>query len=55
MFLAVLELLKLGQMHVKQDSVYEPIVLYSGKGKPVKDFQTEMDTETMNAAGGDVL
>ena len=55
MFLAVLELLKLGQMHVKQDSVYEPIVLYSGKGKPVKDIQTEMDTETMNTAGGEAL
>ena len=53
-FLAVLELLKLGQMHVKQDSVYEPMVLYSGKGKPVKDIQTEMDTETTTLPGGDV-
>ena len=54
MFLAVLELLKLGQMHVKQDSVYEPMVLYSGKGKPIKDIQTEMDTESIMQQGDDV-
>ena len=54
MFLAVLELLKLGQMHVKQDSVYDPMVLYSGKGKPVKDLQTEMDTEGISVQGSDV-
>ncbi len=54
MFLAVLELLKLGQMHVKQDSVYDSMVLYSGKGKPVKDLQTEMDTEGISVQGSDV-
>lgn len=54
MFLAVLELLKLGQMHVKQDSVYDPMVLYSGKGKPVMDLQTEMDTEGISVQGSDV-
>jgi len=38
-FLALLELLKLGQMHVKQDSVYGGIELIAGKAKMKK--QTE--------------
>ena len=40
-FLAVLELLKLGQMHVRQDSVYGGIELIAGKAKvkkPTKDL-----------------
>ena len=46
-FLAVLELLKLGQMHVKQESVYGGIELVAGKAKakrPPKDL-TEMTGE----------
>ena len=39
---------------IEQDSVYEPMMLYSGKGKPVKDLQTEMDTETIMRQGDDV-
>ena len=35
-FLAVLELLKLGQMHVRQDQVYGCIELISGKAKKKK-------------------
>ena len=35
-FLAVLELLKLGQMHVKQDAVYGGIELIAGKARPKK-------------------
>ena len=44
-FLAVLELLKLGQMHVRQDAVYGGIELIAWKAKvrkPQKDL-TEMD------------
>ena len=36
-FLAVLELLNLGQMHIKQDSVYGDIELYYGKYRPPKE------------------
>ena len=36
-FLAVLELLKLGQMHVRQTAVYGTIELYYGKAKPKKE------------------
>ena len=36
-FLAVLELLKLGQMHVKQDTVYGGIELLAGKAKQKKE------------------
>ena len=36
-FLAVLELLKLGQMHVKQDTVYGGIELLAGKAKHKKE------------------
>ena len=35
-FLAVLELLKLGQMHVRQDSVYGGIELIAGKARQKK-------------------
>jgi hypothetical protein len=30
------------------------MVLYSGKGKPIKDIQTEMDTESIMQQGDDV-
>ena len=45
MFLAVLELLKLGRMHVRQDETYGSIVLISGKAKYTGAEQIEMDTE----------
>ena len=48
-FLAVLELLKLGQMHVRQDSVYGGIELIAGKArqkKAPKDL-TEMTGEVV--------
>ena len=45
MFLAVLELLRLGRMHAKQDETYGSILLISGKVKAVPDAQTEMNTE----------
>ena len=43
LFLAVLELLKLGQMHAEQDETYGSIVLIRGKAKPVPDAQLTMD------------
>ena len=52
-FLAVLELLKLGQMHAKQDAVYGGIVLIAGKAKvknPPKDL-TEMTGEGAKPIG----
>ncbi len=47
-FLAVLELLKLGQMHIVQSTVYGEIELYYGKFKPPKetDLMTEAEGET---------
>ena len=36
-FLAVLELLKLGQMHIQQTAVYGTIELYYGKAKAKKE------------------
>ena len=50
-FLAVLELLKLGQMHVKQDEVYGGIELIAVKArqkKVLKDL-TEMTGEVSTA------
>ena len=45
-FLAVLELLKLGQMHVRQDDVYGGIELIAGKAKRKKPADlTEMTGE----------
>ena len=44
-FLAVLELLKLGQMHVKQDSVYGGIELIAGKAR-VKKKQADLTEMT---------
>ena len=48
-FLAVLELLKLGQMHARQDDVYGSIVLIAGKARirKTKDL-TEMTGEEEN-------
>ena len=45
-FLAVLELLKLGQMHVRQKSIYGGIELIYGKAKPLteKDLTTGLST-----------
>ena len=43
MFLAVLELLKLGQMHLKQDRIYGSIELISGRAK------TSAETEQISA------
>ena len=48
-FLAVLELLKLGQMHVKQTTVYGTIELYYGKAKPKKE--TDLTTVEGKEAG----
>ncbi len=36
-FLAVLELLKLGQMHIRQEAVYGRIELIYGRAKPVRE------------------
>ena len=44
-FLAVLELLKLGRMHIRQSAVYGEIELYSGKYRPQKE------TDLTSAAG----
>ena len=44
-FLAVLELLKLGQMHIRQSAVYGEIELYYGKYRPKKE------TDLVSAAG----
>ncbi len=45
-FLAVLELLKLGQMHARQDDVYGSIVLIAGKARIKKTWDlTEMTGE----------
>ena len=52
-FLAVLELLKLGHMHVRQDTVYGGIELIAGKAKakrPPKDL-TEMSGEEAKRLG----
>jgi len=35
-FLAILELLKLGQMHARQSDVYGSIELLPGRAKPTK-------------------
>ena len=43
-FLAMLELLRLGQMHIQQDKTFGSIELIAGKAKPVK--QTEQITLT---------
>ena len=44
-FLAVLELLKLGRMHIRQSAVYGEIELYYGKYRPQKE------TDLTSAAG----
>ena len=44
-FLAVLELLKLGQMHAQQEETYGSIILIRGKAKPVSDEQISMDEQ----------
>ncbi len=44
-FLAVLELLKLGQMHAQQEETYGSIILIRGKAKPVPDEQSSMDEQ----------
>ena len=49
-FLAVLELLKLGQMHIRQKSVYGDIELIYGRYKPKKD-----EDLTNTAAGKDAV
>ena len=54
-FLAVLELLRLGQMHVIQDSVYGSIELLYGKAKPVKpapDLLSGYGNETKKGESG---
>ena len=48
-FLAVLELLKLGQMHIRQNSVYGEIELIYGKYKPKKE--TDLTTVAGKDAG----
>jgi len=48
-FLAVLELLKLGQMHIRQKSVYGEIELIFGKYKPKKE--TDLTTVAGKDAG----
>jgi len=49
-FLAVLELLKLGQMHVKQDKVYGGIELIAGRAKQ-KTVQKDLAEISMEEAG----
>ena len=54
-FLAVLELLRLGQMHVIQDSVYGSIELLYGKAKPEKpapDLLSGYEKETKKGESG---
>ena len=48
-FLAVLELLKLGQMHIRQKSIYGEIELIYGKYKPKKE--TDLTTVAGEDAG----
>ena len=43
MFLAVLELLKLGQIHIRQEETYGSILLISGKARPVPEMQTRIE------------
>ena len=43
MFLAVLELLKLGQMHLKQESVYGKIELIAGRAKVIDENRDLLD------------
>jgi segregation and condensation protein A len=52
-FLAVLELLKLGQMHIRQKAVYGEIELIYGKYKPVeeKTLITEPEKELNDESG----
>ena len=45
-FLAVLELLKLGQMHIRQSGVYGEIELIWGRQKPVRKESTGNAEET---------
>ena len=45
MFLAILELLKLGQMRLAQEEVYGEIMLYSGKTRMTSNRSPSEDTE----------
>jgi segregation and condensation protein A len=49
-FLAVLELLKLGQMHVRQDEVYGGIELLSGRPKKKKPADPDEPAEKGDVA-----
>ena len=51
-FLAVLELLKLGQMHIRQNEVYGSIELIAGKAKVKK--QGKDLTEMAGKEAGDI-
>ena len=52
-FLAVLELLKLGQMHARQSSVYGGIELIAGKARTARKQKdlTELADEEVNTHG----
>jgi len=46
LFLALLELLKLGEIHVEQEGIWSEIVLYPGRGKDVDEYGESATEET---------
>ena len=46
LFLALLELLKLGEIHVEQEGTWSEIVLYPGRGKDVDEYGESATEET---------
>ena len=50
-FLAVLELLKIGQMHVRQEDVYGGIMLFAGRAKNAKKQKDLTEMTGKEAAG----
>ena len=45
-FLALLELLKLGEIHAEQEGTWGEIVLYPGRGKDVDEYGESATEET---------
>ena len=46
LFLALLELLKLGEIHAEQEGTWGEIVLYPGRGKDVDEYGESATEET---------
>ncbi len=55
LFLAVLELLRLGQMHVVQDGIYGEIELISGRAKVIKNQPEETEAFGKRTRKGDAF